>query len=197
MGTPSEMKAFFNLAVVRKTQETKLMNVDTLKYPVGKFEIPEVISEKDINEAITILEVFPEQLKLLTFNLSEDELDTPYREGSWTIRQLVHHISDSHHHSYNRIRWALSEDNPMIKAYNQDAFAELEDYKTWPISWSLSHLEAVHHKLVNLLRMLTDEQWNRRFQHPEMENGMSLKEMALMYAWHSMHHYAHIKNAVR
>lgn len=172
------------------------MDTDHLKYPVGKFEIPEKITEQHLNEAITILEVFPEQLKLLTFNLTEDQLDSPYREGSWTIRQLVHHISDSHHHSYNRIRWALSEDNPMIKAYNQDAFAELEDYKTWPISWSLSHLEAVHHKLVNLLRMLTEDQWNRRFEHPDMDNGMSLKGLALMYSWHSMHHYAHIKNAL-
>jgi hypothetical protein len=84
----------------------------------------------------------------------------------------------------------------MIKAYDQDAFAALEDYKTWPISWSLSHIDAVHHKMVNLLRMLTDVQWLRTFRHPEMEHEMNMKELALMYAWHSMHHYAHIKNAI-
>jgi hypothetical protein len=142
------------------------------------------------------LEVFPEQLKLLTNNLKDTELDTSYREGSWTIRQLVHHIADSHHHSYNRIRWALSEDNPMIKAYDQDAFAELQDYKTWPVSWSLMHIDAVHHKMVNLLQMLSEEQWNRTFRHPETKKEMNLKELALMYAWHSMHHYAHIKNTL-
>ncbi|MBT8262841.1 MAG: putative metal-dependent hydrolase [Bacteroidia bacterium] len=172
------------------------MEKDHLKFPVGKFEIPKTISDADLNEAITILEVFPEQLKMLTYNLKDEELDSPYREGSWTIRQLVHHISDSHHHSYNRIRWALSEDNPMIKAYDQDAFAELEDYKTWPIAWSFIHIEAIHHKIVNLLRMLTEEQWQRTFRHPEMEKEMNLRELALMYAWHSMHHYAHIKNAL-
>jgi hypothetical protein len=172
------------------------MDKDHLKFPVGKFEIPETISEANLNEAITILEVFPEQLKILTMNLKDEDLDSSYREGSWTIRQLIHHIADSHHHSYNRLRWALSEDNPMIKAYDQDAFAELADYKTWPIAWSLTHIEAVHHKLVNLFRMLTEEQWKRTFRHPEMEKEMNMKELVLMYAWHSMHHYAHIKNAL-
>jgi len=172
------------------------MSQDISKFPIGKFDPPATISEEDLNEAITILEVFPEKLKMLTYNLTDEQLDRPYREGSWTIRQLVHHISDSHHHSYNRFRWALTEDNPLIKVYDQDAFAEMDDYKTWPIAWSFSHIEAVHHKLVNLLRMLSEEQWNRTLQHPEMEIEMNLKQLALMYAWHSMHHYSHIKNSL-
>ena len=143
-----------------------------------------------------VLQVFPEQLKHLTYNLTDDQLNTPYREGGWTIRQLIHHISDSHHHAYNRLRWALSEDNPMIKAYDQDAFSEIVDYSQAPIAWSIQHLEVIHRKMVYILESLSEEQWNRTFRHPEMEKPMSIKELALMYSWHSMHHFAHISNAL-
>lgn len=167
-----------------------------LKYPVGTFEAPENVTDKMLEEAMTILQIFPEKIKMLTYTLDEETLEVPYREGSWTIRQLIHHISDSHHHSYNRFRWALSEDNPLIKAYDQDAFAEMHDYKTAPIAWSITHIEVVHQKLVYLLKGLSEEQWNRTFRHPEMENEMNLKQLALMYSWHSMHHFAQIKNAL-
>lgn len=172
------------------------MNSDNIRFPIGKFNPPAIISEEDLKQAITILEEFPEKLKKLTYELSDGELDQPYREGGWTIRQLVHHISDSHHHSYNRFRWALTEDNPMIKAYDQNAFAELKDYKTWPLAWSFVHIEAIHNKLVHLLRMLSDEQWKLTIRHPEMNNEINLKQLAMMYAWHSKHHYAHIENAL-
>lgn len=181
------MEAFFNFAT---------MELEQLKYPIGKFKIPENISEKDLREAITILQIFPERLKLLVYNLDDTVLNTPYRPEGWTIRQLIHHISDSHHHSYNRFRWALTEDNPLIKAYDQNAFAEMKDYKTAPIAWSISHLEAVHQKLVYMLESLSSEQWKRTFRHPETDDTMNLKELALMYSWHSMHHFTHIKNAL-
>jgi hypothetical protein len=172
------------------------MDIETLKYPIGKFERPETVSEEELKEAISVLQLFPEQLKLLTYNLKDEVLDTPYRPGGWTIRQLIHHISDSHHHSYNRFRWALTEDNPLIKAYDQDAFAKLEDYTTAPISWSIAHLEAIHQKLVNLLRLMTTAQWDRTFRHPEMKEPMNLRQLAMLYSWHSMHHFSHIKNAL-
>jgi len=172
------------------------MNLEALKYPIGPLRIPEEISDAHIDEAITVLKLFPEQLKLLTFHLNDEVLDTPYRPDGWSIRQLIHHISDSHHHSYNRFRWALTEDNPKIKAYHQDAFAAMDDYKSAPIAWSLTHIEAVHHKLVIILQGLSEEQWGRTFIHPEGDKQIDLKQLALTYSWHSMHHFAHIKNAL-
>jgi len=172
------------------------MNLEQQRYPIGRFQAPANISEKLLQEAITILEIFPENLKTLVQGISEESLDTPYREGGWTVRQLLHHISDSHHNSYIRFKWALTEENPVIKAYDQTAWAEVGDYKTTPIAWSLEHVEIVHHKLVHLLKMLSDDQWQRTFRHPETNEETNLKENALRYAWHSMHHYAHIKNAL-
>ncbi|WP_432410797.1 YfiT family bacillithiol transferase [Rasiella sp. SM2506] len=172
------------------------MNTEALKYPIGKFEMPETISEKDLQEAITILELFPEQLRLLTAHLPEKTLQQPYRAEGWTIKQLIHHIADSHHHSYIRFKWALTEDNPTIKAYNEKTWAALEDSDTMSISWSLMHLEAIHYKMTYLLKSFTKEQWERTFQHPDKEMLTTLKENALIYAWHSRHHFAHIKNAL-
>ncbi|NND64006.1 MAG: putative metal-dependent hydrolase [Flavobacteriaceae bacterium] len=172
------------------------MNLEALKYPIGKFRIPSTITEDHIAEAIKVLQLFPEQIKLLTYNLKDEVLDKPYREGGWTVRQLIHHISDSHHHSYNRFRWALTEDNPTIKAYNQDDFAKMKDYSSAPIAWSIAHMEAVHQKLVYILDSLSEDEWNRTFIHPETDAQMNLKELALMYSWHSMHHFAHLKNAL-
>lgn len=169
---------------------------ETVKYPIGRFERTKDVSPKALTEAISILQIFPEQIKQYTYNLSDETLDKPYREGGWTIRQLIHHISDSHHHAYNRIRWALTEDNPEIKVYDQDQYAKLDDYSVAPISWSIQHLDAVHRKLVYLLENSDDASLERTFRHPEMDEPMSVKELALMYAWHSMHHFAHIKNAL-
>lgn len=158
--------------------------------------MPAEVSREQLDEAISVLQLFPEQLKLLTYSLKDTELDKPYRPEGWTIRQLIHHLADSHHHSYNRFRWALSEDNPMIKAYDQDAFAKMDDYRSAPIAWSISHIEAVHQKLVYILQHLSDDQWERTFRHPEMEDEMNLKQLAMLYSWHSLHHFSHIKNAL-
>lgn len=172
------------------------MNLEQLRYPIGRFQAPETVSEKLLQEAITILEIFPENLKSLVHNLDEAQLDIHYREGGWTVRQVIHHISDSHHNSYTRFKWALTEDNPIIKAYDEGAWAAFGDYENLPIAWSLDHITAVHHKLVYLLKMLTDAQWNKTIRHPETGAEMNLRTLALMYSWHSMHHFAHIKNAL-
>ncbi|MCT8340847.1 putative metal-dependent hydrolase [Flavobacteriaceae bacterium TK19130] len=166
------------------------------QFPIGKLKLPETISKSDLEEAITVLKLFPEQLKQLVYTLKEEQLEMPYREGSWTIRQLIHHISDSHHHAYNRIRWTLTEDTPTIKAYDQDAYASMDDYNTAPIVWSLTHIEILHQKMVAILSNLGEEEWNRSYHHPETDLDVSLKALALTYAWHSLHHYAHIKNAL-
>ena len=173
------------------------MNLEQLRYPIGRFQIPEMISEKLLQEAITILEIFPENLRNTVHVLDEAILNTTYRDGGWTVRQVIHHVADSHHNSYTRFKWALTEDNPIIKAYDEAAWAALSDYATSPIAWSLDHLEAVHHRLVYLLRTLTEDQWNRTIRHPETGAEMNLKELALMYSWHSMHHFAHIKNVLK
>ena len=172
------------------------MNLEALKYPIGPLRLPEEISKEQVDEAIKVLQIFPEQLKQLTYNLKDEVLDTPYRPEGWTIRQLIHHISDSHHHSYNRFRWTLTEDNPRIKAYDQDAFGAMDDYKQAPIAWSMAHIEAVHQKLVYILEGLSEEQWERTFIHPEGDKQINLKQLALTYSWHSMHHFSHIKNAL-
>lgn len=172
------------------------MDLEQLKYPIGTLKFPKEFKRGHLDQAIKVLQLFPEQLKLLTYNLKDEVLDQPYRPGGWTVRQLIHHISDSHHHSYNRLRWALTENNPTIKAYNQDSFASLEDYASAPISWSVAHIEAVHQKLVYILEHLSDEQWERSFVHPETEATLTLKELAWMYSWHSMHHFMQLKNAL-
>lgn len=172
------------------------MNLEQQRYPIGRFQLPETISEKLIQEAITILEIFPEKLRNTVHVLDEATLNTTYREGGWTVRQVIHHVADSHHNSYTRFKWALTEDNPIIKAYDEAAWANLSDYQSSPIAWSLDHLEAVHHRLVYLLKTLSEDQWSRTLRHPETGAQMNLKELALMYSWHSMHHFAHIKNVL-
>jgi hypothetical protein len=168
-----------------------------LQYPIGKFEIPTTITQNHIESWISILEHFPNRLEHLVKHLTENQLDTPYRPNGWTVRQLVHHISDSHHHSYSRFKWALTEDKPIIKAYYEDKWAELIDSKTAPIDMSIQHLKAIHFKLVYLLKRLTENDLNKSFIHPETKKEVFLKQNIGIYAWHSNHHYAHIEKLLK
>ncbi len=172
-------------------------DLNPLQYPIGVFKTPETISQGQIVDWISILEQFPERLEFLVTNLNEAQLDTVYRPQGWTIRQVVHHLSDSHHHSYTRFKWALTEDTPVIKAYDEGLWADLSDSKTAPINMSILHLKAVHHKLVYLLRSLSETEWNRSFIHPETNKEILLKHQVGLYAWHSNHHYAHIENLLK
>ncbi|MFY0629568.1 MAG: bacillithiol transferase BstA [Flavobacteriaceae bacterium] len=167
---------------------------DDLRYPIGEFSAPETITEEIKKEWIQVLEDFPTRLKNLVTSLSQEQLDTPYREGGWTVRQVVHHCSDSHHHSYIRFKWALTEDNPMIKAYEEKDWAELFDTRSAPIAMSLLHLKAVHAKLVYLLKGLSDADLQNTFVHPESKETVLLRKNIGIYAWHCNHHYAHIEN---
>ena len=169
-------------------------NLESLRYPIGKFKSPDLISDEQLEEWIDILESFPKKLESLVSSLNDEQLDTPYRDGGWTIRQVVHHLSDSHHHSYIRFKWALTEDKPVIKYYFEDRWAELQDTKTGPIKMSLDHLSAVHFKLVYLLRSMNNNDFSRSFIHPEHNEEVPLRKNVGIYAWHSQHHYAHIKN---
>ena len=168
--------------------------LEQLRYPIGKFKIPQLITNLHLQEWIDILETFPDKLETLVKDFNDHLLNIPYRPEGWTIRQVVHHLADSHHHSYIRFKWALTEDTPIIKPYDEQSWAELPDSKEAPIQMSLDHLKAVHFKLVYLLKRLSDDELNKSFIHPEHNNDISLKRNIAMYAWHSEHHYAHIKN---
>ncbi len=170
--------------------------LEKLRYPIGKFQVPTTITNKDLENWTLVLEQLPEKLEVMVISLTEEQLETPYRPGGWTVRQLVHHISDSHHNSYIRFKWALTEDNPVIKPYDEKAWAELFDSRTAPIQMSLDHLKAVHAKLVYLIKGLSQEQLQRKFIHPDGNQESTVAENVGRYAWHSNHHFAHIANLI-
>lgn len=167
---------------------------DKLKYPIGHAKLPAKISTSDIENWIQTIEEFPSKLDKLTSNLTEDQLDTPYREDGWTIRQVIHHCADSHQHSYTRFKWALTEENPVIKAYYEERWAELNDGKTAPISLSINVLKALHAKWVYFLKRLNEKELSTYFIHPSGNEKVYLNANIGIYAWHCNHHYAHIFN---
>lgn len=175
----------------------KKEKLEKLKYPIGPYEIPKEITDEQISEWIESLESLPMRIRKLVENLSEEQMETPYRPGGWTVRQTVHHIADSHHHSYIRFKWALTEDKPLIKAYDEKAWSDLFDAKSAPITLSLDHLSAVHAKLVYLLKGLSRYHLQRTFIHPDSKVETPLDENIGRYAWHGNHHYAHIENLLK
>lgn len=172
-------------------------NLEQLRYPIGKYEIPNQITDRHLEDWISILEKLPQRLSNMLGGLSEAQLKTPYRPEGWTVRQLVHHISDSHHHSYIRFKWALTEENPIIKPYLEKEWSKLFDAKTAPVQMSLNHLSAVHTKLVYLLKGLSEVDLQRKFTHPDGNQESTLAENIGRYAWHSNHHFAHIENLIK
>jgi len=160
------------------------------RYPIGKFNPPEHISSEDRRYAIHILAEMPGQLRESLRDLDEEQINSTYREGGWTVRQLVHHIADSHMTAFLRVRKALTEDWPVVAGYDEKAFAMLADVAA-PAEWSLEIIESVHARWVMLLQSLTDEQWHRGFKHEE-RGPMALDYATMLYAWHSQHHVAHI-----
>lgn len=161
------------------------------RYPIGRFKRPENISQQDRTEAIAEIAAMPGLLKAAVRGLDREQLDTPYRDGGWTVRQLVHHIADSHMNAFIRVRLALTEDWPTIKTYDEKAWAMLPDSTVAPAGWSLDLIENLHARWVMVLDCLTDEQWARGMNHPE--NGpITIESITLLYAWHSKHHVAHI-----
>ncbi|PIB27511.1 YfiT family bacillithiol transferase [Maribacter sp. 4G9] len=172
-------------------------NLEKLRYPIGYFICPVIISKQVRNSWIQELENLPERLGSLVLSLNESQLDTPYRPGGWSIRQLIHHIADSHHHSYTRFKWALTEEAPLIKAYDEMSWSDLMDAKTAPISLSLTYIEALHAKLVFLLKGLEEVQFEKYYIHPDGQVEVTVAENIGKYAWHGNHHLAHIQNLVK
>ena len=160
------------------------------RYPIGHFVPPKTIGPEEIAGAIATIEGLPTALRSATSGLSEDQLDTPYREGGWTVRQLIHHIADSHMNAFLRVRLALTERSPVVTVYDEKAWAELADSKG-PIELPLKILDGIHARWITMLRSLDEAQWKREFRHPE--RGPSTIEMAtLLYQWHCLHHTAHV-----
>ncbi len=160
------------------------------RYPIGRYRRDEAEIANHA-AAIATLAALPENLRSAVYGLSEAQLNTPYREGGWTVRQLVHHIADSHLTAYMRIRLALTEDWPTVKPYDEKTWAELADARTGPVDLSLELLDGLHARWALLLRSLTEEQWERGYTHPE-RGRQSIAEAMAMYEWHSRHHVAHI-----
>ena len=160
------------------------------RYPIGHFAPSTHVTLEDRRYAVLTLAEMPEQLREAVRGLDPEQQNTPYREGGWTVRQLVHHIADSHMTAFHRQRLALTEDWPEVHPYNEKAFALLPDVAA-PIEWSLEIIESVHARWVMVLQALTEEQWARGFRHSE-RGPMSMDGSTLLYAWHSRHHVAHL-----
>ncbi len=162
-----------------------------LSYPVGKVTYDNDVTPGKRTAWIRQIAEAPAALRRALAGLSEAQLDLPYRPGGWTVRQVAHHVPDSHLNAYIRFKWTLTEDNPTIKPYDQDAWSAVADTRLTPVGVSLDLLEAVHKRLVVLIESLSPEDWRRPLMHPE--NGpMTLDRLLQLYAWHGRHHVAHV-----
>lgn len=165
--------------------------LEQLRYPVGRFDRSAHITPAEYAGFIDRIAAAPAGVRAAVAGLGEEQLDTRYRDGGWTVRQVVHHVPDSHINAYVRFRWTLTEDQPTIKAYDQAAWAELVDARTLPVQVSLDLLDAVHARWVALLRGMTESDFAREYEHPE-DGPTSLATMLRLYEWHGRHHTAHI-----
>src|SRR5262245_6703659 len=162
-----------------------------LRYPIGRFSLNGEPSDEQVRRAMDDIAATPSKLRAADNSLSEAQLDTPYRPEGWTVRQVVHHVPDSHLNSYCRIKLALTEDEPTIKAYNEAQWAELSDGRTGPVEVSLALLEALHTRWVSLLNSLGPADFKLKFRHPEI-GVMNIGQSVCLYGWHGRHHAAHI-----
>lgn len=172
------------------------LDIESLRYPIGKLNVPKDVSKEQISEWIETIESFPSKVRELTENLSAEELDWKYRPNGWTIRQVVHHVADSHMNSFVRFKLTLTEDVPTIKGYFEDRWAEMPDTTKVPVSASLSLLDGLHARWAILLRSMSEEDFKKKLYHPEHEKELSLTFMVGLYEWHCRHHLAHIKQAL-
>jgi uncharacterized damage-inducible protein DinB len=173
-----------------------MLTDEQMRYPIGDFEAPLTYTPQLIAGWIEEIRTLPARVKQAVAGLTETQLDTPYRSGGWTIRQVVHHLPDSHMNSILRFKWAMTEDNPTIKPYDETSFARLADYQL-PIEPSLKMLEGIHARMVALFESFNDADLNRTFYHPASGKTSTLKETIGMYAWHGNHHLAQIVETVK
>lgn len=165
------------------------------RYPIGKFSPQESYSKEEIQNNISRIASLPARLSEAVDKFDDSMFDTPYREGGWTVRQLIHHIADSHLNAYIRFKWTLTEESPTIKAYEEKLWATTPEVKCDP-QLSLTLLKAHHAKWVELLKNLTTVELERHFIHPETKKEVKLKNLVALYAWHSDHHFTHITKLI-
>jgi hypothetical protein len=161
------------------------------RYPIGKFSFDGTLTERQKSKFLDDIEKTPARLEAAIHGLTEKQLDTPYRDGGWTVRQVIHHVPDSHLNSYIRFKLALTEDEPTIRSYMEDRWAELPEAKTAPVEPSLALLSSLHTRWMLMLRALQPADWKRTFRHPEI-GLMTLEKNLALYSWHGQHHVAHI-----
>lgn len=165
--------------------------LDALRYPVGRFDPKGTIPAGERARFLDSIASTPARLRAAVAGLTDRQFDTPYREGGWTVRQLVHHVPDSHLNAYVRFKLALTEENPTIKTYDEAAWAELDDSRTTPVEVSLKLLEKLHDRWDRLLRSMDDADFERTLEHPEW-GALELSFMVRLYEWHGRHHVAHV-----
>ena len=168
-----------------------MQTIEELRFPIGKFTRPDVVSNEQFHQYVGEIRSLPHELRNVVRQLTDNQLDMPYREGGWTLRQVVHHLLDSHVNSYIRLKLALTEENPTIKPYDEASWAELQDAKYGDVTLSLGMLDALHGRWSSTLENLTPDQIKRTFMHPE-SGVWRIDQNAAMYAWHGKHHLAHI-----
>ena len=164
-----------------------------LRYPIGKFHFNGPLTEDQKQNCLNDIAYAPANLRAAVKGLSDQQLDTPYRPEGWTVRQVVHHVPDNHLNAYVRFKLALTEEEPTIKPYAEDRWAQLADTLATPVEISLTLLDSLHDRWVRLLRSLQPEDWERTFRHPEL-GLVSLEKNLALYAWHGRHHVAHINS---
>lgn len=162
------------------------------RYPIGKFERRDTLTPDERRKSMDMIAAAPQKMREAIRGLDDQQLDTPYREGGWTVRQVVHHVPDSHLNAYVRTKLALTEDSPTIKPYDEAQWAALADARDTPIETSLMLLESLHKRWDVLLRSMRDEDFSRTFTHPEHKASLSLDWLLALYSWHGRHHVAHI-----
>jgi uncharacterized damage-inducible protein DinB len=162
------------------------------RFPVGRFSVEGEITPERREQWLVEIGEAPARIRAAVHGLTDAQFDTPYREGGWTVRQVVHHVPDSHANAYIRFKLALTEDNPTIKPYQEALWAELPDTRNTPVGVSLMMLDAVHRRWVILMRAMSEADWARTFFHPDHQKSLRLDWFLALYAWHGRHHVAHI-----
>lgn len=164
-----------------------------VRFPIGK---PQMVpfSQEEKEARLADILFLPRMLEYAVLNLNDDQIQTPYRDGGWTVNQVIHHVADSHMNAFIRFKLGLTEDNPTIKPYIQSAWGDTSDVTAVPVNLSITLLHALHHRWYELLKTITDDQWERTIYHPEQERKITLWELLLIYAWHGKHHAAHVTN---
>ncbi len=168
------------------------MNSELLRYPIGRFVASDKITKADRELFINDIESIPDKIKAAVAGLTDQQLDTRYRPDGWTLRQVVHHLPDSHLNSYIRFKWAVTESQPIIKAYDEKDWAGLSDATTAPVEISIAMLAGIHGRWVWFLRSLKESDWKKCFTHPETNKLIPLDKNLSLYAWHGKHHLGHI-----